>query len=206
MRIYCADGMMRAMRLNSRLPIAIIAITGSVLAASACQSNSSASGSASSSPSAPASSQAPSSSTGGSSTGGSSTGGSSTGGSSTGGSSTGGGSGTPGVIDCGTSDTTLEHEPTTITLDCGDAGEALKNLQWNSWGASSASGSGNVAVQSCTPNCASGGTKEVPAGVTLSGVQSSSQGSYFSHVSLSWDMTKPPGVATSYTLQGPGGA
>jgi hypothetical protein len=55
----------------------------------------------------------------------------------------------------------------------------LEGVRWSHWGADGASGSGRLRMLTCQPTCASSGTKEVAARVTLSGVKRCDGRSYF---------------------------
>jgi hypothetical protein len=62
------------------------------------------------------------------------------------------------------------HEPA-CSADCllsGDSTLSLHAMTWQSWGATQATGTGDVRLVNCTPNCASGKSYLVPATVTLS--------------------------------------
>jgi hypothetical protein len=50
----------------------------------------------------------------------------------------------------------------------GDGGDVVTGIQWSSWGSRSATGRGTVGLDNCTPNCAEGTTRYVPATITLS--------------------------------------
>ena len=57
--------------------------------------------------------------------------------------------------------------PTSIAIGC-DGHISMSNVTWSSWGASTASGSGSVTVNSCQPNCATGSGGSSPAFVVVS--------------------------------------
>jgi hypothetical protein len=50
----------------------------------------------------------------------------------------------------------------------GDGGDVVTGIQWSDWGSRSATGRGTVGLDNCTPNCAEGATRYVPATITLS--------------------------------------
>lgn len=58
-------------------------------------------------------------------------------------------------------------EPKRITLACGDGGILLKGLGWSDWNADKVKGRGKLLVDTCDPNCASGGFDKYEAKVTL---------------------------------------
>jgi hypothetical protein len=47
-------------------------------------------------------------------------------------------------------------EPKSITLTCGDAQTVLKHLGWDEWNLPKVKGQGQLWVNDCDPNCASG--------------------------------------------------
>jgi hypothetical protein len=59
------------------------------------------------------------------------------------------------------------REPEMIAVS-GDAGNAITDIDWTSWTATSATGKGTSEVDTCVPDCARGATTEVPTEVTLS--------------------------------------
>lgn len=67
--------------------------------------------------------------------------------------------------------------PATVVLQgCMSSGLWLEDMSWTSWGAEGADGSGTAAVNTCTPNCASGeGIKKNPVVVHASNPQPAAQ-------------------------------
>jgi hypothetical protein len=55
----------------------------------------------------------------------------------------------------------------------------LEGVRWSHWGADGAAGAGRLRILTCQPTCASSGTREVAARVTLSGVKRCDGRSYF---------------------------
>ncbi len=49
-----------------------------------------------------------------------------------------------------------------------DGGNVVTGIRWSSWGNRTATGSGTVGRDDCTPNCAAGTSRYVPASITLS--------------------------------------
>jgi hypothetical protein len=45
--------------------------------------------------------------------------------------------------------------PSTVILFCGDAGGEIDHIRWLDWGSAVAVGNGTIAVNPCTPDCAS---------------------------------------------------
>jgi hypothetical protein len=62
----------------------------------------------------------------------------------------------------------IDQKPENVTLTCGDGGILVREIKWDTWRASGASGSGIHSVNQCDPDCASGKRVEVPVEVRLS--------------------------------------
>lgn len=119
--------------------------------------------------------------------------------------------GTTGVAaDCNgpTTDTALSQEPATIVIACADDGIGLQDLTWTSWGATSATGTGTLWLNLCTPDCATGQFGHYPASVTLSSVVDSAKGPVFTVASLTYPGAGPTTVSgqlmSRFTLWHPG--
>lgn len=106
------------------------------------------------------------------------------------------------VADC----SSAKVRPTTITVACGDGGAWVQGMTWTSWGPATATGSGQFYQNTCQPNCAEGKPASYPARVTLSGVENDPAGAYFSHLTVTWEGSAPPGSGSapaSYKLTTP---
>lgn len=68
------------------------------------------------------------------------------------------------VYNCGI----IDYKPQSMTPYCADAGAGVGNLQWDSWGAKGASGTGLYGVNLCNPTCVDGKWKFADVYVTLS--------------------------------------
>jgi hypothetical protein len=55
----------------------------------------------------------------------------------------------------------------------------LHDVQWSSWGAGGAAGTGRLRVLTCQPTCAASGTKDVAARISLAGVKTCDGRRYF---------------------------
>ncbi len=60
--------------------------------------------------------------------------------------------------------------PSSLVLACADANTLLRSLRWSSFGGATARARGNLEVNTCTPNCASGRFVRYPVIVRASGV------------------------------------
>lgn len=68
------------------------------------------------------------------------------------------------VYNCGI----IDYKPTSMTPYCADAGAGVGNLEWDTWGARGATGTGLYGINLCDPNCAEGKWKFADVNVTLS--------------------------------------
>jgi hypothetical protein len=66
---------------------------------------------------------------------------------------------------------TLKMRPRAIQMS-GDASWIIGPIRWTSWGGAIAKGSGTSDVETCEPNCASGGVVKTTSHVTLSTLSS----------------------------------
>jgi len=68
------------------------------------------------------------------------------------------------VYNCGI----IDYKPDSMAPHCADAGVGIGNLEWETWGAKSATGTGLYGVNSCEPTCAKGKWVFVDVNVALS--------------------------------------
>ena len=68
------------------------------------------------------------------------------------------------VYNCGI----IDYKPQTLTPFCADADVAVGNLEWDTWGAKGATGTGLYGVNLCVPTCAAGKWKFTAVKVLLS--------------------------------------
>ena len=64
----------------------------------------------------------------------------------------------------------IVQKPEVATSACADFGEAVWDIEWNSWGATGAAGVGTYKVNDCKPNCAEGQIFEQKVKVRLDGL------------------------------------
>ncbi len=62
----------------------------------------------------------------------------------------------------------LTQEPTSFTLACGDANEALDKLRWERWGSPRATADGVLFLNTCEPSCAAGTLERFTVSVAAS--------------------------------------
>lgn len=72
-------------------------------------------------------------------------------------------------------------EPTSLDT-ASDA--TLTGVRWSSWGVDGARGTGTLRVLNCQPSCAAGGSEELRARITLSGVRVCEGRRYFASGSV----------------------
>jgi hypothetical protein len=72
----------------------------------------------------------------------------------------------------------IVQKPSESTPNCADFGEAVFDIQWDSWSAEGASGRGRYSINDCEPDCASGTRHEALADVTLTNLKTDGK-SYF---------------------------
>ena len=98
----------------------------------------------------------------------------------------------------------IEVEPAKIVVACADAGIGAQDLVWHSWRATTATATGVVWENNCTPTCASGTIGHYPASITLSDVQPSNDGPTFVRMTATYRGAEPNGHATdTFDLEKP---
>ncbi|HEY6315273.1 MAG TPA: hypothetical protein VIY52_31330 [Streptosporangiaceae bacterium] len=113
----------------------------------------------------------------------------------------------PGVVaDCIRAPQQLSIRPAVITLACADDGLGVENMTWTSWTTSAAAGKGTLWEKLCKPDCADGQIGTYPVAVTLSAVKTSSQGRWFSRLTVTWEATRPPNQTPDSFLTPPPGS
>ena len=60
------------------------------------------------------------------------------------------------------------QRPTQIMLTCADGGMIVKDISWQTWTSTRATGTGTYSQNMCIPDCAEGSRIEVPVSVKLS--------------------------------------
>lgn len=86
----------------------------------------------------------------------------------------------------------LSTRPSAITLACADDGLGVEEMTWTSWTTSAATGHGTFWEKLCKPSCATGKIGTYPVAVRVSAVKTSSQGPWFSRLTVTWEATRPP--------------
>jgi hypothetical protein len=99
--------------------------------------------------------------------------------------------------------THADFKPKTIILACGDGGAYVQKMTWSQWTTTGANGTGTYTYKTCTPNCAAGGTKSVPAKVALSKPKvcpKTKKGKDFTKAAITFTGTRPPNTGRTLKL------
>lgn len=110
------------------------------------------------------------------------------------------------VANCDAASPSLSERPSGIVIACADDGLGAEDMIWSNWGTSTATGQGILYENECTPaaSCGASQFSTYPVKVTLSDVKSSSDGPYFSELSVTWEGNRPPNqTPNSFALEGP---
>lgn len=92
--------------------------------------------------------------------------------------------------------THADYKPKVIIMACGDEGAYVQKMTWSKWNSTGASGSGTYTYKTCSPNCAAGGTKSVPAKVALSKPKAcpkAKKGKVFTEIAVTFTGRPPSG-------------
>jgi hypothetical protein len=74
-------------------------------------------------------------------------------------------------------------------MSCADANASWKKVSWATWGSKSATGSGELYQNDCTPNCAAGRFRTYAAKVVLSEViKTKKYGALYSKATFSYSV------------------
>ena len=111
------------------------------------------------------------------------------------------------VADCDDAEPhALSRQPSSIVLACADAGIGVQDLTWTGWKPASATGRGVFWENECVPtaSCGSAQFSRYPVTVTLSVVEASTDGPWFSRLTVTWEAGRPPNqTPDSFTLTPP---
>jgi hypothetical protein len=90
------------------------------------------------------------------------------------------------------------EEPASVVVTCADSGVQVKDIQWQSWGAETATGNGTATVNTCDPDCASGTTDDYPeAQLRLTEIESCGSEQRYTKLELTFGGEVPPGSGTT---------
>jgi len=65
---------------------------------------------------------------------------------------------------------TITARPAEVTISCADFGTSISNIEWKTWTATGALGTGIYLINNCEPNCASGKVSKSPVRISLHGL------------------------------------
>lgn len=71
-----------------------------------------------------------------------------------------------------------EQKPEAITLTCGDGNMYVDQIEWHSWSADGADGTGRYNVNDCDPNCADGNFLVADVNISLTSL-TEFEGAYY---------------------------
>src|SRR5688572_20857196 len=87
-----------------------------------------------------------------------------------------------------------QQEPLSVVVTCADSGITVSNIQWESWGAGEASGTGTAHVNDCDPDCVAGEIVAYEdAELTLSAIEQCEDGPQYTRAELTFTGDSPPG-------------
>ena len=86
------------------------------------------------------------------------------------------------------------YKPVQFVIACGDAGLIANTLSWSSWTKSQAVAAGTGDINTCNPDCASGGRLSAPISLTLTKPRTCRNGKrIFSKLFYRWTGAVPTG-------------
>lgn len=86
------------------------------------------------------------------------------------------------------------EEPKSVVVTCADSGVQVTDIQWQAWGAETATGNGTAKVNVCDPDCASGSTQEFPeAELRLTAIDDCGSQERYTRLELTYGGETPPG-------------
>ena len=103
------------------------------------------------------------------------------------------------IVDCAGK---LVTKPSTIVIECGDAGVAITNITWKTWTNNGATGKGTLTWNTCLPTtCVNGIVEKYKVKITLGGLASAPNVDIFSQVDVTFPKLGPAALETgSYTI------
>jgi len=95
-------------------------------------------------------------------------------------------------------------KPSSYTTYCADGGDTYAKMSWTSWTPKIASATSVLGVNNCTPNCASGHTKDYSALNILWGstaVPGHPGEMAYTHMTVIFPGAKPAGFSQTFTIK-----
>jgi hypothetical protein len=87
-------------------------------------------------------------------------------------------------------------ERTFISLACADNGIGVESLAWTSWTDTTATATGRLWNNNCTPDCMEGTVPFYPASITLSDAHGTAVGPLFGELTARFEGTGPNGQSS----------
>jgi len=88
----------------------------------------------------------------------------------------------------------VAYKPTQMLIACGDGNARVRDLQWRSWSARAASGTGTWEQNTCMPDCARGRFLAYAVSLLLSEPIHAQGTTIFGRVEAVFPKTAPPGA------------
>jgi hypothetical protein len=102
------------------------------------------------------------------------------------------------VVFPGNCDSGLTQEPSSVVVTCADQGITVEGIQWQAWGADTASGNGTAQVNDCKPDCVAGTVKTYDAAqLELTAIKDCGGHPQYTALRLSFNGQAPPGFGKS---------
>jgi hypothetical protein len=102
------------------------------------------------------------------------------------------------VLFPGSCDSGLAQEPASVVVTCADQGITVENIQWQAWGAETATGNGTAQVNDCKPDCVAGALKTYDAAqLELTAIKDCGGRPQYTALRLSFADAAPPGFGSS---------
>jgi hypothetical protein len=104
------------------------------------------------------------------------------------------------VVFPGNCNSGLAQEPSNVVVTCADQGITVEGIQWQAWGADTATGNGTAQVNDCQPDCVAGTVKKYDAAqLELTAIKDCGGHPQYTALRLSFEGQAPPGFGKSVT-------
>ena len=84
--------------------------------------------------------------------------------------------------------------PKSLVLACADANYGLVRMHWHRWGKATATATGAVSANDCTPNCAAGRFHTYPVAVTADHLRACGRARTYDRLSIVYTGSRPQGM------------
>ena len=93
--------------------------------------------------------------------------------------------------------------PLSFLIACGDGAVQADQVVWQSWGSSQATGTAEITINDCTPDCARGADHVYPAAISVADVHQIHGADYYSRLSINYGHQGPDGAHNESWPLGP---